>query len=121
MQRRYRLRSRERFREIRRRGRSVKHPLAILLFLPNDLGYSRFGFTASRRIGNAVRRNRARRLLREAIRLRLQDIAPGWDLIFIARRPIVHASFQSVDSACERLLRDAHLLAHPSDLSQNSP
>jgi ribonuclease P protein component len=120
VQRRYRLRSRERFREIRQRGRSVKHPLVILLFLPNDLGYSRFGFTASRRIGKAVRRNRARRLLREAIRLRLQEIAPGWDLIFIARRPIVQASFQSVDAACERLLRDAHLLASPTEPAESS-
>lgn len=111
MHRRYRLRSRERFREVRQQGKSRKDRLAILVFLPNELPYSRFGFTASRRVGNAVQRNRARRLLRESIRLRLDRIAPGWDMVFIARPPIVKATFHEVDASCERLLRQAHLLS----------
>lgn len=110
MHRRYRLRSSERFREVRRLGRSRKDRLVILVYLPNDLPYSRIGFTASRRVGNAVKRNRARRLLRESIRLRLDRIAPGWDLVFIARPPIVKATFHQVSASCERLLEQAHLL-----------
>lgn len=53
--------------------------------------------------------------MREAARLRLQRIAPGWDIVFIARRPIVNASFQEVADACESLLQQAHLLAPPGD------
>lgn len=110
MRRRYRLRSKDRFQQVRRQGRSYKHRLVILVALPNDLTYSRFGFTASKRIGNAVKRNRARRLMREAVRLRLDDIKPGWDLVFIARKPIVDATFHEVRAACNQLLGQANLL-----------
>ena len=113
MQRRHRLRSRERFQQVRRKGKSRKDPLAVLVFLQNDLPYSRFGFTASRRVGNAVRRNRAKRLLRESVRLRLKTIKPGWDMVFIARPAIVNQPFQRVDTACERLLKNAHMLKSP--------
>jgi len=121
LRRRYRLRSRERFQEVRRQGESRKDRLVVLVYLPNDLPYSRFGFTASRRVGNAVRRNRARRLLRESIRLRLPAIKPGWDVILIARPPIVHASFHQVDAACERLLRKAQLLTEESASATIAP
>ncbi len=117
MRRRYRLRSRQSFQQVRQRGQSCKHPLAVLLYRPNGLTYSRFGFTASRRIGNAVRRNRARRLMREVIRLRMDRIAAGWDIILIARRPIITASFHEVAEACETLLQQAQLLLPPQDQS----
>jgi ribonuclease P protein component len=109
VRRRYRLRSRERFQEVRRKGKSAKHRLAILVYLRNDLPYSRFGFTASRRVGNAVQRNRARRLLRESIRLQLETIEAGWDVVLIARPAIVGKSFQQVDEACKQLLKRARL------------
>ena len=82
----------------------------ILVALPNQLPYSRFGFTASKRIGKAVTRNRARRRMREAVRLRMKEIKPGWDLVFIARKPIVHATFQEIQAATEQLLAQADLL-----------
>ncbi len=115
MRRRYRLRSRERFAQVRRQGQSYKDRLTILVCLRNDLPYSRVGFTASRRVGNAVKRNRARRLLRESVRLRFPGIDPGWDMVFIARPHIVFARFQQVDAACGRLLEKAALLTATKD------
>lgn len=112
MRRQYRLRNKDRFQKVRRQGRSYKHPLMILVVLPNDLPHSRFGFTASKRIGNAVKRNRVRRLMREAVRLRWDAIAPGYDVVCIARRPIASARFQDVQAACEQLLSQAGLLQH---------
>ncbi|MCD6290894.1 MAG: ribonuclease P protein component [Anaerolineae bacterium] len=110
MKRRYRLTDRDRFWQVRREGRSWVHPLVVLCVLPNGLSYSRFGFAVSRRIGSAVRRNRVKRRLREAVRSMQPQIQPGWDIVFIARPPIAEADYRQVVAACARLLRRAHLL-----------
>ena len=55
-------------------------------------------------------RNRLKRQLREGIRLRQNTIEPGWDIVFIARRPIRSAVYHQIDAAAARLLGRAHLL-----------
>jgi len=57
-----------------------------------------------------VVRNRVRRLMREATRLRQAMIADGWDVVIIARQPMRKVSFHQVDRAVEQLLRRAGLL-----------
>ena len=109
MKRYQRLRDKARFRQVREEGRSWAHPRLVLCALPNGLPYSRFGFTASRHVGKAVARNRARRLMREAVHLHLQRIEAGWDLVFIARAALGGATFQEVENACAALLRRARL------------
>lgn len=64
-------------------------------------------------MGNAVQRNRAKRLLREAIRPHLPAITPGWDVILIARAPMAGAAFQDIQLALNRLLHQARLLNPP--------
>lgn len=113
MKRQYRIRSNERFQEIRRGGHSVADRILVLCLLPNGLPYSRFGFSISKRIGNAVTRNRIKRRLREIMRLRMGEIKTGWDVVLIARRPIRDASYHEMDVACARLLGRAHLLLPP--------
>jgi ribonuclease P protein component len=110
LKKRYRLRSNKQFQRVRREGRSWAHPLLVLCTLPNDLEHSRFGFSVSHWVGKAVVRNRAKRLMREATRLRQGDIGEGWDLVFIARHPIREANFKQVDQAVGQLLRRAGLL-----------
>jgi ribonuclease P protein component len=106
---RFRVRDKTRFQEIRREGRSYTNELLVLCTLGNDLSYSRVGISVSGRIGNAVTRNRIKRQLREAMRLRMDSIKAGWDLIFVARYPIRNADYHAMDAACARLLRRAHL------------
>lgn len=107
--------------QVRRQGQSREERFVVLIYLPNDLSYSRFGFAASRRVGKAVRRNRARRLLRESVRLQLAAIAPGWDMIFVARVATATATFQQVDTDCRKALRRAGLLQPPEETSMGSP
>ncbi len=107
LKRRYRLTDKERFRQVRQTGRSYAHPLVVLCLLPTAAPDSRCGFTASRRIGNAVSRNRARRRLSEAMHLAWDLIEPGWDMVWIARPGINEATFSELQAACARQLRRA--------------
>lgn len=95
---------------VRRTGRSFADPLVVLVALPNDQDSSRFAVSAGRRIGNAVQRNRAKRLLREAARAILQEIKPGWDIVLVARRPLPKAKFYEVEAAVRALFSRANLL-----------
>jgi ribonuclease P protein component len=106
----FRVRQNSRFQEIRRQGKSYKNRYLVLCALENDLDYSRFGFSVSTRIGNAVVRNRIKRRLREIVRLHMEEIELGWDIVFIARQLTRNATYQELDAACARLLRRAHLL-----------
>ena len=117
----YRLRKNERFQEIRREGRSFSNRILVLCVLPNGLSHSRFGFSISSRIGNAVERNRIKRRLREAMRLRIHQVEAGGDLVFIARRPIRSADYHQMDTACARLLRRAQLLDDSVSPAVESP
>ena len=100
----------ERFRQVRQTGTSYAHPLMILCVLPNQESFSRCGFTVSRRIGKAVKRNRVRRRLSEAVRLLWELIEPGWDMVWIARPAIHEAEFVDLQGSCAGLLRRARLL-----------
>jgi len=110
MERRYRLRENEEFQKVRREGLSWTQPLMVLCVLPNGLPHSRFGFSVSRRVGKANVRNRAKRVMREAVRRKMLEIPPGHDLVFIARAPIARAPFLEVEAAVEGLLSQAGLI-----------
>ena len=123
---RYRLRRRPEVQRVKQRGRRRRHPLAILLAMPvekkmnqmdevNALdrrSESRFAFSASRRVGNAVSRNHAKRLLRAAVYSKLTLIGPGWDCLFIAREGTPQASYGEVETAVGQLLSRAGILNH---------
>lgn len=95
---------------LRKNGRVWRHPLAVLLVTENGLEDTEYGFIASRRVGNAVVRNRAKRRMRECVRHRLGDIESGWDCLFIARPRICQASSAELAAAVAQLLERASLL-----------
>lgn len=121
MKRRYSIHRNARFQEIRRKARTYSSELLVLAALPNGLAYSRFGFSISARVGGAVERNLIKRRLREAMRLRMQSIKPGWDIVLIARRPIRNADYWTMDATCARLLGRAHLLIEPAPTPAGPP
>ncbi len=109
MERSLRLRRASEIRRVYDEGRSWSHPLLAVVARPNGLAYTRLGFAASRSVGSAVVRNRARRLLREAARHLLPALAPGWDIMLIARAQIRGTCEQQVEGALSALLRRSEL------------
>jgi ribonuclease P protein component len=110
MNRQYRLRRNSDFRRVRQIGKSYASPLMVLAFLRNELDHNRFGFVVSKQLGKAVERNKIKRRMREAARLRLAKIKPGFDLVLIARKPAGQASYHDIAQAMDHLLESANLL-----------
>jgi ribonuclease P protein component len=76
------------FKRVYDRRRSVSDDRVIVYAAFNDLPYSRLGLSVSRKVGGAVRRNRLRRLFREAYRLTRHALPTGLDLVVIPRTPV---------------------------------
>jgi ribonuclease P protein component len=83
--------------------------MLVLVARPNGLDLSRVGVTASRKVGGAVARNRARRLLREAARRLYPRLKSGWDVMLVARAAILEVKEPQVEEALASLLRRAGL------------
>jgi ribonuclease P protein component len=90
------------------KGSSWTTGLVVMKALPNGLSWSRYGFSVGKRVGGAVVRNRTKRRLREV--LRPAGLAPGWDIIFIARPPAGDVDFAGLRKSVQGLLSRAGLL-----------
>ena len=107
-----RLRKGSQFTTVYAQGKTWAGNLVVLKALPNGLECNRCGYVAGKRIGNAVVRNRVKRLLREIVRS--TSMEQGWDLIFIARIKATKVDYQQLDSAVKGLLKRA-LIINSSD------
>jgi ribonuclease P protein component len=116
VQRKFRLTRSEDFKRVRRTGKSYAHPLVVLVVQACDASANvRVGVAAGKTTGTAVHRNRAKRLLREAMRPYLKSFTSGLDMILIARPPLVKSTLQDTRAALDNLFRRAKIL--PADES----
>ena len=134
MKRRFRLTRSNDFKRVRRSGKSYAHPLVVLfVFAKHPCGMAseapgpalpalagrpgsevevvRVGVAAGRTVGNAVRRNRAKRLVRAAMQNLYPKIIPGFDLVLIARQSLPSATLTQTQEALFKLLERAGLLS----------
>ncbi len=102
-----RLGSSDTFRLVYRQGRRLAKDALILYVRPNGLGMSRAGVSVARGAGTAVRRNRLRRRVREALRLEQARVAGGFDLVLVPRAPAARAPFEALRTAVRGLLAQA--------------
>ena len=107
------------FKRVRNQGKSFAHPLIVLVKTPSSESLTRVGISTSRAVGNAVQRNRAKRLLRESVRPLISRLSPGWDLVLIARNRLVTSAFQDVQVAVEGLFRRADLFLPAGEQSEH--
>jgi ribonuclease P protein component len=117
-----RLRKGSDFQRVRQQGRSITSRLLILAWIPNEVTTLRVGFVVSKRISKlAVKRNRIKRLLSEAIRPMLPEVSGGWDIVISARQAIVDADLSTLQHDIVTLLRRARLLEAAASTSTAEP
>jgi len=104
-----------------KRGKSMVHPLLVTYTTVNRRGLQRVGLTSGKKIGGAVQRNRARRVIRAAFgQLRPRMVPTGWDIVFVARTQTCHCSMQQVLKVMEKQLTRLGLLL-PETASEEAP
>ena len=97
------------FRRIYARGKSYVSPLVVVYALKNRTKNVRVGITTSKKVGNAVVRNRTKRRLRECFRPYLGDVKNGL-YVFVARPSAAEATFQSLEKSMRYLIRKQGVL-----------
>jgi ribonuclease P protein component len=125
VERRFRLTQTTDFMRVRRCGKSYAHPLVVLIVQaagestgseiaagqaqPGQRS-TRVGISASRSVGNAVQRNRAKRRLRASIMTFMPQIRPGYNVVLLARKQIEQAGYAELCSVLRQLFQRAGLL-----------
>ncbi len=79
------LKSNGDFRRLYNRGKAVTNPALVMYYSKNRAGICRIGITTSKKTGNAVERNRARRVIKEGFRNTSCNFNSGYDIVFVAR------------------------------------
>ena len=111
------LKKNHEFQRLYRRGTSAVSGCLVVYCRKNRLRRNRIGLTASVKLGNAVKRNRARRRMREVYRLNADKLRPGWDLILVARTRTLNAPWPELNAAFVRLCKKLGLLRDAPDAS----
>ena len=104
------LRAAADFQEIQGRSHSRADPALLVRYRKNGLDRTRFGISTGRRVGPAVVRNRIRRRLRSILRKLVANVAPGWDILIVARPPAATLAQSDLDAVLVRLLGSARVL-----------
>lgn len=88
------------------KGKRLSYDGLSLFYTTNTIGNFRVGISVSKKLANAVRRNRLRRQIRDCVRRLLKNHTLGYDLVFVARQRLCDADFkqilQTVDAALAR-------------------
>ena len=109
MNRSYSLKRHKEFRYTYRVGRSVSMPLMTLVYAKSRNETVRIDFSVSKRVGNAVQRNRAKRRMRACVSPYAEHLKGGCNIILIARPEVLDAPFADLGRQAETLIRRAGL------------
>lgn len=104
------LRNKKDFTRLYKRGKSYASKYVVLFTIRNKEDLTRKAFLASKKVGNSVKRNRARRLMKESYRKIEENIKDGNDILFIARNNINGVKCQDVEKSINQVLKKANLL-----------
>ena len=98
------------FRALYHRGRSAVHAGVVVYVRPNRKKGLRLGITTGKKLGNAVQRNRCRRIIREGFRLLVPHIVGQWDIVCVARHRALTMKSPQMQAALAKLLREVGVI-----------
>ena len=98
-----RVRKRKDYSRIYKNGARLYSENFLVLIHPNEEGTRRLGITVGKRIGNSVKRNRIKRLLREFFRLHKDSLPAGADIVITVRKDVSARSLQEITRELESL------------------
>jgi ribonuclease P protein component len=76
-----------------------------LFYIKNEKGNFRIGIAVSKKLANAVTRNRVRRQIRDCVMKKLRDTTMGYDLVLVARRDLINADYEKITTSVETILQ----------------
>ncbi|MGM0508399.1 MAG: ribonuclease P protein component [Fusobacteriota bacterium] len=102
------------FQKIYNYGKKYFGKYLLIIILPNNLNYNRLGVVASKKTGNAVVRNKIKRIFREIFRLNINKISGNYDIVIISKyhtgNKIKSLDYKKIESDFLRVLKKAKVL-----------
>jgi len=112
------LKQNHEFRRLYNRGKSAVSPYFVIYCRRTGRPVSRLGITTGVKLGNAVKRNRARRRIRELYRTREGRLLPGYDVVIVARARAIYARYDELVRSFDQLTKKLGLLRPKGDKPQ---
>lgn len=105
-----RIRKNRDYRRIYRKGRRFSNRAGLVYVVKSGQAETRIGFVATKKIGHAFARNRAKRLMKEVFRLHQHELAPHQEAVLLAGTFLTHATYREAEKALLSLWRKAGMM-----------
>lgn len=105
----YKLTKNSEFKKVYSSGKSLADKYLVVYFLKNGMSHNRIGISVSKKLGKSVKRNRIKRLIREAYRLNQEKLSGGCDIVIIPRAGAVGSDFSVIEGSLIKLFKTAGL------------
>lgn len=112
------LKQNHEFRRLYNKGKSAVSPYFVIYCRRTGRPVNRLGITTGMKLGNAVRRNRARRRIRELYRTHEGRLLSGYDIVIVARTRVLYGRFGELEHSFDRLMKKLGLIPPKGDNPQ---
>jgi len=112
------LKQNHEFRRLYAKGKSAVSPYFVIYCRKTGRPYSRLGITTGVKLGNAVKRNRARRRIRELYRTHEAGLLPGYDIVVVARTRAIYGRYAELERSFRQMTKKLGLTVQKGDRSQ---